>query len=264
MLRDWVGTGPEFHLEWGGRTWSLNVCDTRPGLRVPTPSMGPLLGLEGVAKAGHWAPGALSGATLVGFELRGRRIEATYAPLGWGALFVRAGWSCEHHDAVDLEIQVHALSVGQLKALEVKVVSQLTQPPESRAYAPLFRWVEPRDAHAASLSYDGREPDLRGLTTLAPRESAFHSPRLVSPDEAGGWLYAEMVHPDDVSRRIREGGRTLALALTTRYGLFGHDIEKGVVLRARLRGLWLRSEQAKEVALARFEEFLEEPPPLKT
>jgi hypothetical protein len=262
MARDWVGTGPEFRLEWGGRTWTLNVNDTRPGLRVRSPACGPLLGLQGLAEAGRWAPGALSGATLVGFERRNHRVEATYAPLGWGGLCVRAAWSPVGADAVDLEIQAHALSVGQLKAVEVKLVSQFAEPEPTSA--PVLRWVEPRDARSAALSYDGREPELRGLTTLPPREAAFHSPRLTMPSEADAWLYAEMVHPDDLSRRIREGGRTLALAHTTRYGLFGHDLEKGVVLRSRMRGLWLRSEDAKETALARFEEFLHEPLPLKT
>jgi hypothetical protein len=262
MARDWFGTGPEFHLEWGERTWTLKVDDVRPGLRTSSPDLGPLLSLEGVAEAGRWAPDALSGATLLGCELHGRRVEATYAPLGWGALFVRAAWTPSGDDGVDLEIQVYALSVGLLTAVEVKVVSQFPEPASARTSAPIVRWVEPRDAHSAALSYDGREPDLRALTTLPPREAAFHSPRLVVPDEADSWLYAEMVHPDDVSRRIREGGRTLALAHTTRYGLFGHDLEKGVVLRARLRGLWLRSENAKQTALERFDEFLHEPLPL--
>ena len=50
--------------------------------------------------------------------------------------------------------------------------------------------------------------------------------------------------------------------LSTRYGLFGHDLEKGVVLRARLRAVWIRSQTPDVDARALFEEFLREPPPL--
>jgi hypothetical protein len=197
----------------------------------------------------------------LGFECRFNRVEATYAPLGWGALFVRAAWRPAGEAGVDFEVQVHALSVGQLRGLEVEVVSQLAEADPSRSH--ILKWVEPRDARSAGLSYDGRESDLRGLTTLPPREAAFHSPRLV-PILEEGRLYAEMVHPADLSRRIREGGRTLAQARTTRYALFGHDLEKGVVLRARLRALWLQSEAAKREALEQFEQFLHAPVPLST
>jgi hypothetical protein len=262
MPRDWVGDGPAFKVDWNDQTWSLKVDDHRPGLRPVTEGIGPLLALEGVAEAGRWASEALSGATLVRYERRFNRVEATYAPLGWGALYVRAAWTPTGVDGIDLEIQLHALSVGQLRAVEVKLLSQFAEPETSIWQSQ--RWVEPRDARSAALSYDGREPDLRGLTTLPPREAAFHSPRLVPSREADGWLYAEMVHPGDASRRIREGGRNMALARTTRYGLFGYDVEKGVVFRARLRGVWLRSETAKGDALDRFEEFVQEPLPLST
>jgi hypothetical protein len=174
-------------------------------------------------------------------------------------LTVRAAWSPSGADAVDLKVQVNTLSVGELPHLEVKLVSLWHS--SYVHHAPTARWVEPRDAHSASLSYDGREPDLAGLTTLPPRESAFVIPRLV-PD--GNHLYVEMVHPEDVSRRIREGGPSLARSPTTRYGLFGYDLERGVVLRGRLRGIWLESETAKEDAFARMDHFLAEPPPLTT
>lgn len=260
--RRWNGTGPRFEIPWGGRTWALQVDDLRPGLRAPGVNGGPLLALEGVAETGRWAADALSGATLVGAGLHFQRVEATYAPTEWGGLVVRAAWSPADVDGMDLEVQVQAQSVGRLRSIEVRLISEFAEPHPSPWKHQ--RWVEPRDAHAASLSYDGRESDLKGLTTLPPRLAAFYSPRLVTGVGDEGWLYAEMVHPDDVCRRIREGGRSLAQARTTRYGLFGHDLEKGVVLRGRLRALWLHSETAKEEALAQFESFLREPLPLST
>ncbi|HEV3166072.1 MAG TPA: hypothetical protein VGZ22_18740 [Isosphaeraceae bacterium] len=266
MVREWIGDGPAFEVAWGGQRWSLFLGDERPGLRVAGNQPGPLLALEGLASAGRFDPAALTGMTLVGSERRFERVEATYAPPGWGGLVVRAAWSPSGDDGMDLEVQVQASSLGELKAVEVKLVSQFADPAPTPQTSPRLasRWVEPRDARSAALSYDGREPDLRGLTTLPPREAAFHSPRLVPGPAGDGWLYAEMVHPDDVTRRIREGGRTMAQAHTTHYGLFGHDLEKGVVLRARLRALWLRSEDAKEAALDQFEQFLQAEPPLTT
>ncbi|MBV8229781.1 MAG: hypothetical protein JO329_07345 [Planctomycetaceae bacterium] len=260
MLRRWNGSGPKFDVEWGGRTWVLKVDDPRPGLRPLGDPAGPLLALEGVAAKGRCAADALSGASLVGVERRFERVEATYAPPGWGDLTVRAAWWPSGDDGIDLEVQVSALSVDQLKALEVRLASIL---PEPSASSRPKRWVEPRDARSAALSYDGREPDVSRLTTLPPAdESNPLVPRVIPGPWGNGWSYIEMVHPHDAARRITEAGTASSLGHTTRYGLFGHDLERGVILRARLRGLWTRSRTPQDEALDRFEHFLDEPPPL--
>jgi hypothetical protein len=199
MPRHLVGDGPGFELEWGGRTWGLRVDDRRPGLRALDGVVGPRLSLVGIAAAGRSALGALSGATLVDCSCLHGRVEATYAPLGWGGLFVRAAWSPFGDDGVDLEVQAHALSVGELRRLEVLV----SRPP----------------------------------TDLAPE----------------GMRYLELVRPGDLGRESREGDC---------YTLLGHDLERGVVLRARLRGLWLPAEGFEAEAGARLRQFLDEPPPL--
>jgi hypothetical protein len=220
-----------------------------------------LLALDGVAAIGRWSADALSGATLVGFERRFERIEATYAPPGWGHLTVRAAWSPSERDGVDLEIQINALSVGALKAVEVMLLSVLPEPTPSSSRPK--RWVEPRDTRSAGLSYDGRETDVLGLTTLPPAEaSAPLLPRVLPGPWGDGRSYIEMVLPHDASRRITEAGKVSSLGHTTRYGLFGHDLEKGVVLRARLRGIWTTSLTAREDALNLYEDFQREPLPL--
>jgi hypothetical protein len=77
-----------------------------------------------------------------------------------------------------------------------------------------------------------------------------------------------MVHPDDVARRMIEAAEQPAgldhRALTTCYGLLGHDIERGVVLRARLRGMWIADANLDEATKSAYREFLEQPPPLGT
>jgi hypothetical protein len=256
MTRRWTGDGPTFGLDWGGRAWALSVDGARPGLTAD--GLGPILGLDGVSEVGRRAPGALSGASLVGWECRLGRVEATYAPPDWGSLFVRAAWSPSGDEGVDLEIQIHALTVGQLHALEVNLLSDPGGPGTSSPDAP--RTVESRDARCAGLSYDGREPDLHAWTTLPPGLSSF-SPRVFRVPEIADRVYVEMVHPDDIARRISSDRGVPGRPGPVRYGLFGYDLEKGVVLRARLRGLWLRSE---DEAPAGYERFLREPPPLMT
>src|SRR4051794_27965147 len=195
MGRRWGGAGPAYDLQWGGRTWTLRVDDARPELRSPGLGAELLLGLEGVAEQGRWDPGALSGAALVAHECRLGRVEATYAPAGWGDLFVRAAWSPSGDDGVDLQIQINALTVDQLRAVEVKLLSvadAATAPAAARSPC----WVEPRDARTAGLSYDGREPDLHGLTTLPPGDPGLHAPLVLPVAGLDPWRYVEMVHPE--------------------------------------------------------------------
>jgi len=254
MARKWRGEGPTYHVDWGGRTWVLRVDERRPCLRAEDDEVGPFLGLFGVAESGRWAPSALCGATLLGHECRLGRVEATYAPLGWGALRVRAAWSPSADDGIELEVQVSARSVGRLHAVEVMVVSGMWYEPEKAS-----RFVEPRDARSAALSYDGREPGLGGLTTLPPRDACPNLRRFGT--SVGPPYYAEFIHSRDVSRRITRGG---SAARATRLALFGHDLERGVVLRARVRGHWLGDESPRRRAFELRDAFLREPPPLTT
>ncbi len=231
----------------------MRVDDRRPCLWAVDDEVGPLLGLSGVAEAGRWAPSALSGATLLDHECRFGRVEATYAPLGWGALRVRAAWSPVEPDGIELAVQVSARSVGRLRAVEVMVVSGLHDDPDRSS-----RFVEPRDARSATLSYDGREPGLDGLTTLPPRDACPRLCRIGTSVER--FYYVEFVHPGDVSRRVSRGGS----ARSTRHALLGHDLERGVVLRARVRGHWLGAESPHRRSLELRDAFLREPPPLTT
>ncbi len=260
VTRDWSGAGSSFELEWGGRTWILDLSSRNPGLRDRDGGIGPLLALTGLAEVHRWEPEALSGDSLVGVERRHGRVEATYAPVDWNDLFVRAAWSPWGESGVNLEVQVHTLSVGQLRSVEVMIRSCRGVPRGGDRSSPILR-VEPRDARAAALSYDGREPDLGGLSTN-PVHERDRAPRPPNPGLESSGLdlrYVELVHPQDVTRTIREEG-----AEACRYGLFGYDLEKGIVLRARLRGLWLPAESADAEAAAHFGRFLLEPPPLAT
>jgi hypothetical protein len=243
-----------------------------PGLRpIGDGSSTKLLCLDGLAQVGRSDPNAFNPATLTGFEHHRTRIEAVFAPPGWGGSTVRAAWSpTSGSDGVDLEVQIGATSVGQLKGIEVGIRGDC---PESLGEQPpaLKNWVQPRDAASAAFSYDGRESlhVLRALTTLPlPSSSPFRlSPWIYAPPGADpDTFYVEMVQPNDVARRII--GRPIGEGVSTpstvcpRYALFGYDLEKGVILRARLRGLWIRSKSPEYDASSLLEEFLSEPLPL--
>jgi hypothetical protein len=267
----WKGNGPEFTSSGGGRQWTLKLDEAAPGLAgTDGRTLAKLLALHEVSAVGRCEEGAFNGSTLTGFARHRGRIEATFAPPGWGGLSVRAVWGpSSAGDGVDLEVQVSATSVGVLKRLEVGVLSQwgveFREPP-----LVLASQVEARDVRSAAASYDGRESasTLQRLTTLpVPASPQGVMPRiLVLPESPEDACYIEMVQPNDCARRIiREPAAEPSvpgMILSTRYGLFGHDLEKGVVLRARLRGLWIRSKTPEVDARARYEQFVREPPPL--
>jgi hypothetical protein len=263
----WRGSGPEFTLSWSARQWALKVDDPCPGLCLAQADASTkLLALDRLAVPGRGDFEAFSSKTLVGYERYRTSVRATFAPSSWAGLLVRASWSAAPGDVVDLEVQISASSVGELEGLEVGVVSRLDfSPSDLRAVPPIS--VEARDG--ASLS----EYDWRGSSATAPCDIQFFSatrplqPSLF-PVRAGAedLYYAEMAHPDDVARRLSFESvpkrSTTAFGRSIQYVLFGLALEKGVVLRARLRGCWIRSLAPEQDAAALYQGFLREPPPL--
>jgi hypothetical protein len=253
MTRSWQSSGRDYALDWAGKRWTLRLDSPHPGLY--SEESGPLLSLEGVSREARWDPDALSVATMVQSELRFDRVEATYQPPSWGDLSVRVAWSPWGDSGIDLEVQLSAHSVGELSGVEVNVRSQVGQKlPDGSS-----RVVVPRDALAAALSYDGRESDLGKLSTDPTGE--FSALWMVPKSGRDGWTYVEMAHPEDASRRVFDGTMPYR---SLRYALFGYDLERGVVLRARLRGLWLPKERAHSDSDRLYRAFLTEPLPLST
>jgi hypothetical protein len=209
-----------------------------------------------------------SAPTLLSVERYRARVQATYAPRDWSGLIVRAAWSPSCGGAgVDLEVQASASSVGKLRNVEVMVQSDWQRRHSLELSTDLGRDVLPRDTRSGTLSYDGRETsdDLRNLVTLdvaaSPRPNFF-----TLPGSKDALTYIEMVQPNDVARQIRLEPSAPQLPLldflALRYGLFGHDFEKGVVFRARLRGYWAVAETSSHRVSSLYRQFLEEPPPL--
>jgi hypothetical protein len=270
--RQWQGHGPEFTLSWGSRTWGLDLGRANPGLRpIGGDSATKLLCLEGLAQVGRSDLNAFNPMTLISFEHHRTRIEAVFAPTGWGGSIVRAAWSpTATADGIDLEVQIGATSVDELKGVEVWVRGDRQDSLGDQSPV-MGNWVEPRDAPSAAFSYDGRESlhALRALSTLPlPSSSPFIlRPWICAPNSAEpDTHYIEMVQPNDVARRIAcrplGAGASTRSDWSVRCALFGYDLEKGVILRARLRGIWIRSKSPENDANSLLEEFLREPLPL--
>lgn len=259
---DWHGGGPAFEIDLAGRHWRLDPQGATPGL---SGAAGHILGLRQLATAGRPADGSFGPDSLVAVERHRGAIQATYAPAGRPGLIVRASWRpTAGRDGFDLEVQVTATSAGVFRRLEVAVESRWPSP---TAGSLCYR-VLPRDATAAASSYDGREPPevLRALTTLpTPDDATRPMPPLLrrEPGPGGRATYLEMVHPADCARRVlATTGADDAEVASIRYGLFGLDLEKGVVLRGRLRGIRLASEPTGDEVRHLHEAFLHEPPAL--
>lgn len=98
------------------------------------------------------------------------------------------------------------------------------------------------------------------------------SPLVLRPAEGPGCLvfrpghgdrsYAEMVHPADFHEAVlcRTGpqGELLRVA----YPLFPQPLEKGVILRARVRGAWLALRDDVRLAAGQYEALVADAPPL--
>src|SRR5208337_4654710 len=226
----WQGSGSKYTLSWGNQPWTLELEADRPGMRIVDRPEDCVLALDGVAAVGRFDPDALGGKSLVRVDRLAQRVEATYAASRWGGLEVRASWSpTSRHDGIDLEVQVSASSVGELRGLETFVFSRIAAPGACTG-EPDSIWVQPRDSRSAGFSYDGRmsADDLRRLTTLPLHDS--NPPGLAQvaafgPGCESAGRYLEMVHPHDVARRVFLGQRQLDPAtvgkLDVRYGLFG-------------------------------------------
>lgn len=83
------------------------------------------------------------------------------------------------------------------------------------------------------------------------------------------WSYAEMVHPADFlgfelaeATTANQPAGTHSMRLAFR--LFGERLEKGVIRRVRVRGMFLPRHRDEEAALAAYRHLADEPLPLTT
>ncbi|HET6881153.1 MAG TPA: hypothetical protein VFI31_13415, partial [Pirellulales bacterium] len=107
-------------------------------------------------------------------------------------------------------------------------------------------------------------PMVTAQTRLGPagNEAIFSAPGyLLARLATAAVTYAEMCHPDDAIAPITD---STGDKVSCRTPLFGQPLEKGVILRSRLRGLFLPTRDSQPQAQAALADFAAEPPPLTT
>ena len=273
--RAWEEANGSLTISWNGEPWRLGFEADRLGLcRLTESGAGEaLLSLQGLGMVGRCDLTALGPDSLVQLEVVRNHARATFTPQGWGGLQVRASWTpTEDSEGIELEIQATASSLNELKRLEVYVGSTLTATGRPDM---VITEVESRDARAAGLTYDGREPMelLQGLVTHPIPESPDVIKLPIFMKHEGSQTsscYVELIHPHDVARRISthdhdessSNGEGPLFIRSVRHGFFGLDLEKGVVLRGRIQGHWFPASTVDDCAIAAMEQFLSEPLPL--
>ena len=104
------------------------------------------------------------------------------------------------------------------------------------------------------------------VTTFSPtrplRPCLYPAPGGTNDRSSMSRWHTRMTWPGGSRPSRFQNGRRRSPAAHVRYALFGLAIEKGVILRARLRGCWIRSRNPEAEAQALYREFLDQPLPL--
>lgn len=118
----------------------------------------------------------------------------------------------------------------------------------------VYRLLDPVTAEFAELAMAG------SIQTLTPADG---TSCLVVRFVSLPYSYAELVFPFDFeSTRLERSDVNGQRAVKTVHHLFAHPLEKGVVLRSRVLGLWMHSDADLETAAAHYRLFAQSDPPL--
>ena len=128
------------------------------------------------------------------------------------------------------------------------------------------------------LAVQSRVPAAEVLRLIGPEDARYRplspAPEAMRPEEGPGCLlfrlprsdfsYAEMVHPADFQydelTRSAEGDGTFRIS----HRLFSEPLEKGVIRRARVEGVFLPRSDDMQIAAAHYTVFAAAEPPLAT
>ncbi len=282
MATPWRLAPDGYHLRGDGLSAVLPLRGPTPGLRRlavargsrPARWPGPILAVQSVQAADRPAFPVGFAATRPEHRLRTNLIDLDLAATERCPLRVHLYWSAAATNQIDFEALVTTLH--EFERLEVQTRSESVAKSLS-ASAELFvraagapgRWLDvcaalragfdhlvlARDRNAAHLSLDGRPPGL-DRTMLAGR---FAAPLICYRPAGQSWSYVEMSHPDDCVRVIIVRRRD---AVAWSFSLFGLDIEKGVILRGRVRGAVVARQGDLRRAEWLYRQFTAEPPHL--
>jgi len=180
--------------------------------------------------------------------VRGQDLVVVYAQSGPRPVRVEIYWRASQPaaDALAVELQVSVQTSLLESAPELVTHSTLPQGDFWRL----------RDAGAAAF-----DRLVQGQTTVTHLRPEQGPGCLLFRFPDGKLSYMEMVYPSDFrGDELTPAGD----ALSIRHRLFSGDLEKGVILRGRVRGLLLPRDGDQAAAAAAFVAFAQSPPPLTT
>ncbi len=244
--RYWLRTGQRgYRLQLAGLTASLLLRAGPAGLRRLAAHElrvhGPVLSVS------HWVaqgvdprPAPARGGTWEHWA-RQEQVTACYEEGPANPTRYELRWRVLQGDLIELEASVATSLVPALRGFELfslgqVAAGQLLLPVQRGAEIEWLdaagesrRWVMVvRDERTSELVRDGRWPAAARAAVVG----TYAVPLVVYRPVGLSWSYIELGHPLDVTRLIVERrGRRLRWS----FGLFGLELEKGVILRTRLR-----------------------------
>lgn len=277
MITDhWRAARDGYVLHHGDLGCKLAFRGATPGLRDVSPPIGdrqplwpgPLMAVQSVQLAGRRAIRFGSTSVRPAHRVRTRVVDVQWDTSRRCPVRLQVYWSATSDRQLDLEVL--ATTLDPFERCEVLTLSRVP-------HAAVFvlagadrddpRWVEvmvgqsgtrlvlPRDREAAKLSLDGRAPCFGDMLLAGPYACPLVLYRPIGHD----WSYVEMSSPDDCARIIACRTRNRA---EVNFGLFGLDLEKGVILRGRVRGVFIARNQDTDRARDLYAEFAGESPHL--
>ena len=278
MANHWRAAPGGYVLHQDRLSANLTFRGPMPGLRQVSPPCcdssprwpGPVLALRAVQVAGRRPFIVGSRASRPIHRLRTNVVDVQFEPSRQCPLRLHLYWSDSRNDQLDLEVLVSTLDPFQ--HLEVLTWSRV---PRASVLLPWpgsgdgLQWLDigsmpgldtqwlilPRDREAAMFSLDGRPPGLGEMMLAKP----YVHPLVLYRPTGQDWSYVEMSRVEDCARILARKTRGRA---ELSFGLFGRDTEKGVILRGRVRGVYIPRDQDTQRAREILEHFETEPPHL--
>lgn len=180
--------------------------------------------------------------------VRHEDLVAAYAPSPKLPVRVEVYWR-------DLRRECNAISIGMQ-------VSVQTDHLDTLAELSVVSRVPSRSAQAL-LFPNGVENPVRVDLDKSSSKTQLDVPACVLYRLAAGkWTYLEMVHPADSGHSWLVADEAEPEVWNTRHQIFRQGLEKGVILRARVRGVLVPSEREFDEASRQFRRFANEDLPL--
>lgn len=201
--------------------------------------------------------------TLSSTRVRGSIIDVFIEPSRRCSVGLQLYWSCSSSSQLDLEVL--AKSAQPVESFEVLTESCYTSGEvlipatsgwvavQDAARLGAEYLVFARDREAGAMSLDGRYPADQSETLAG----FYRKPIVLYRPPRQRWSYAELTTPESCVRLVSKLERSKT---SVSFGLFGADLEKGVIFRGLVRGVFLPRAGDTRHSLRQFTRLCNERP----